>query len=388
MDFSFDSETTEFSDVARRFCEGRVAKLAAGWDKGQTVDRSVFEEMGSLGLLRLRHPPKYGGLGASFVTCGRIAYEVGRLDVGLAIMVVNGVMFGEISHLMQPDVRDLWMPRVGNGSPFAIMLTEPGAGSDAGSIRTTARREGDHYIINGEKASVSYCGLADFGLIFARTGGPGPKGISLFLTPWDAPGIEKRVYDNVGERITQRGQVFFNNLKVPANHMIGSENGGFREAMQFFDYNRSFLSLMCIGAAEKSLEETIEHMKIRTTFGQPLSTYQGPAFQVAEHLTHLEMAKLLAYKVLWMKDNNIPHSREAAMIKWYGMEQAYSTIHNCLLLSGWPGYSSDLPHDKRMRDVLGLQLGDGTKEIMKMVIQREVFGREALTHRRSQPAAE
>ncbi len=382
MDFSFDQSTLEFADTVRKFVDSRFPTLSPKWDKGERIDKSIYREMGDLGLLSLRMPEEFGGLGASFVTCGRMAYEIGRGDVGVALAVVNAVMWGELSHLMHPSIREKWTPRVQSGSPFVFTLTEPGAGSDAGNIRTTAKRDGDHFIINGEKASVSHCGTGDIAVVFARTGGPGPKGISAFMVPWDSPGIEKRVYNSAGERVTERGQVFYNDLRVPAINLLGSENGGFREAMQFFDYNRAFLSLVCIGAAEKSLEEIIEHAKTRRTFGSPLAKYQGVTFQIAEHKTRLELAKLMAYKVLWMKDNKLNHSMEAAMIKWFGIQEAYKTLHSCIILSGWPGYSSDLPHDQRMRDVMGLELGDGTREIMKMVIGREIFGRDSLPYSR------
>lgn len=386
MDFSIDPSTREITRVTREFARRRIDPASDSWDRGETIDTGIFREMGELGLLTLRLPQEFGGTGTSFVDCGTIANEVGRADVGLALMVVNAVMFGELTPLMSDNVKRTWTPRIASGSPFAFTLTEPGAGSDAGRISTTAVRDGDDYVINGEKASVTYCGLADVAIVFARTGGPGPKGISAFIVPWDSPGIEKRIYDSVGERVTKRGQVFYTDLRVPADSLVGSEGGGFVEAMKFFDYNRAFLALACLGAAERSLEEIIQHVQDRTTFGQPLAKYQGVTFQVAEHLTRIEAAKLLAYKVLWMRDQGVRHSKEAAMVKWFGIHEAYQALHTCLILSGWPGYDAQLPHDRRMRDVMGLELGDGTPEIMKMVVAREAIGRMTLPHVDGQPA--
>lgn len=386
MDFSIDPSTREITNVTREFARKRIDPASGSWDRGETIDNSIFREMGELGLLTLRLPQEFGGTGTSFVDCGAIANEVGRADVGLALMVVNAVMFGELTPLMSENVKRTWTPRIASGSPFAFTLTEPGAGSDAGGISTTAVRDGDDYVINGEKASVTYCGLADVAIVFARTGGPGPKGISAFIVPWDSPGIDKRIYDSVGERVTKRGQVFYTDLRVPADNLVGSKGGGFVEAMKFFDYNRAFLALACLGAAERSLEEIIQHVQDRTTFGQPLAKYQGVTFQVAEHLTRIEAAKLLAYKVLWMRDQGVRHSKEAAMVKWFGIHEAYQALHTCLILSGWPGYDAQLPHDRRMRDVMGLELGDGTPEIMKMVVAREAIGRITLPHLGGQPA--
>ncbi|CAN5445189.1 acyl-CoA dehydrogenase family protein [soil metagenome] len=383
MDFTFDANTEEFAEATRRFCEERIVPQSPKWDQGVPVDKSVYADMGKLGLLSARMPEEFGGLGLSFVSCGRLAYEVGRADVGVSLMFVNAVMWGELAHLMHPSIREKWTPRVAGGSPFVFTLTEPGAGSDAGSIRTTAKRDGDFYVINGEKATVTHCGTGDIAVVFARTGGPGPKGISAFMVPWDSPGIEKTIYKSAGERVTQRGQAFYTDLRVPAINLLGAEGGGFREAMQFFDYNRAFLALACIGAAERSLDDMITHIQQRHTFGQPLMKNQGVTFQIAEHMTRLESAKLLAYKVLSMKDTGQPHSKEAAMIKAYGINQAFKALHTCVILSGWPAYSSDIPHEQRMRDVMGLEIGDGTPEIMKMIVAREVFGRESLPYRRT-----
>lgn len=382
MDFTLDDDAIELAQMTRKFCEERIVPRAAAWDQGEVIKPEVFQELAALGLTSLRIPSENGGSSASFVQCGTVAYEMGRADVGLAIMVVNGVFFGEIMHLLSPAVRVRWAPRVAGGAPFAITISEPEAGSDAGALRTTARRDGDEFIINGEKGSVSYSTLAEFGLIFARTGGPGAKGVSLFATPWDADGIEARPYRSTGQRVTRRGQVTYTDLRVPAENLVGRENEGFREAMQFFDYNRAFLALVCIGAAEKSLEEVSEYVRNRQAFGGSLSRFQGVNFPIAEHLTKLEAAKLLAYKVLALKDAGRPHSKEAAMVKWYGCEVAAQALHDCVLLAGWPAYGTELPHDQRLRDVIGFELGDGTAQIMKMIVAREAIGRESLPYGR------
>ena len=385
MDFLIDPETEEKARVTRRFCEKHLDPYTSSWDRGERIDTAIFAKMAELGLMSMRIPSENGGESASFVECGSLVYEVGRADIGVALMVVNGVFFGEIMSLMSETARNRWAPRVASGAPFAITLTESEAGSDAASIRSTAVRNGNEYVVNGEKASVSYAGLAEFGLIFVRTGGPGARGVSLLATPWDAPGIEVLPYDSVGERVTKRGKVIYTDLCVPAENLIGSENGGFREAMRFFDYNRAFLTLACIGAAERSLQEISDYVRTRQAFGGPLARFQGVSFPIAEHLTRLEAAKLLAFKVLFLKDNDLPHSKEAAMAKWFGIKEAYEAIHTCLLLAGWPAYSAELDHDRRMRDVMGLELGDGTSQIMKMVVAREVLGRESLPYDRVLP---
>ena len=387
MDFSFDASTEEFAATTRRFCEERIIPQSPKWDQGEPIDKAVYREMGELGLLSVRMPEDMGGLGLNYVSCGRLAYEMGRADVGISLMFVNAIMWGQLAPLMHPSIRDTWTPRVAMGAPFVFTLTEPGAGSDAGNIRTTAKRDGDYYVINGEKATVTHCGTGEVAIVFARTGGPGPKGISAFIVPWDSPGIKKTIYKSAGERVTQRGGVFYDDLRVPAINLLGSEGGGFREAMQFFDYNRAFLALACIGTAERALDDMVKHIQTRHTFGQPLMKNQGITFQIAEHMTKLEAAKMLSYKVLYLADAGLPHSKEAAMVKYYGINQAFKALHTCVILAGWPGYGSDLPYEQRMRDVMGLEIGDGTPDIMKMIVSREVFGRESLPYRRTAEGA-
>jgi cyclohexanecarboxyl-CoA dehydrogenase len=259
---------------------------------------------------------------------------------------------------------------------IAFGLTEPGAGSDAAALATTATRDGDSYLVSGEKASITFAGMADACIVFARTGGSGARGIGALLVPLDDPGVSRRIYRSTGERLSQRGSLVFDGVRVPAANRLGDERGGFVQAMAAFDYNRAVIALCCIGAAEQSLDETIEYAKQRHTFGKPIAKHEGVSFQIAEHLTMLSAARLLAYQCLALRDRGQPHTKEAAMAKWLGPKVSAEAIHSCILLHGWMGYDQELPHEQRLRDVIGLEIGDGTPEIMKAIIARETFGRE------------
>jgi cyclohexanecarboxyl-CoA dehydrogenase len=189
------------------------------------------------------------------------------------------------------------------------------------------------------------------------------------------------VYKSPGERLTCRGSLFFDGVRIPARNRLGDESGGFYQAMVSFDYNRAIIALACVGAAQQSLEETIEYTKGRQAFGRPLAKFEGVSFQIAEYLTLVEAARLVAYKCLWLKDQGLPHTKESAMAKWMGPKVSADAIHTCLILHGHYGYNMDSPLEQRLRDVIGLEIGDGTPEIMKGIVAREAFGREYTSYR-------
>lgn len=266
----------------------------------------------------------------------------------------------------------------------AIALTEPGSGSDAASLTVRAIRDGDTYILDGEKNSVTFATQAQFAIVWARTGTPASGargGISAFLVPMDVPGISATEFDDLGGRCAGRGAVFFDNVVVPADHLIGGQNKGFVQVMQGFDYSRALIGLQCLAVARQSLDETWKSTSERTSFGRPLIANQGVSFPLAEAETQLEACRLLCLKkTLWLKDNGLQHTAEAAMCKWWGPKLAFEIVQTCLLLHGHGGWSEEMPFAQRLRDVLGLQIGgDGTAQIMKLVIARQKkAGRDAV----------
>jgi cyclohexanecarboxyl-CoA dehydrogenase len=309
---------------------------------------------------------------------GIAAEELARGDYNITLFVQLSMIAADlISGFATAACKDRWLPGLARGEEIvAFGLTEPGAGSDAAALVTTASRDGDSYVVTGEKASITFAGMADAAIVFARMGGSGARGIGAVVVPLDAPGVSRRVYRSAGERLSQRGSLTFESVRVPAENRLGDESGGFIQAMSAFDYNRAVIALACVGAALQSLDETIEYAKQRHTFGKPIATREGVSFQIAEHLTMLSAARLLSYQCLALRDEGLPHTREAAMAKWLGPKASAEAIHAAIVLNGWMGYDQDLPHEQRLRDVIGLEIGDGTPEIMKAIIARETFGRE------------
>ncbi|MCP3990120.1 MAG: hypothetical protein GY724_13675 [Actinomycetia bacterium] len=259
---------------------------------------------------------------------------------------------------------------------IGLGLTEPDAGSDMGSIRTRAEKQGDHYLLNGEKNSVSFLN-ADVFYVFARTDPETTDwtGLSAFLIGRDTPGLSFHEYDDMGCRAVPRGQLFLDDVLIPETCMVGGNERAFPMIREFFDLNRAFIALMCLGAAQQTLDETIEHVNARSQFGTPLSSFQGVSFPIVEAATKIEAARLLAYKVLWLKDQGLRCDVEGAMAKWWIPKLCVEVIHECLLLHGHYGYTKELPIEQRLRDVIGWQIGDGPAQIQKVILARRLLGR-------------
>ena len=377
MEFAFTEEQLLVQQTVRQFAKDKLLPNYSRWDRGEKIGRAEIREVAELGIFGLRVPEQFGGQNADFVTCGIMNEELSRGDFNYSLFLQLGMMIAELlAAYARPEVQAEWLPRMTTGDAImAIALTEPAAGSDAANITTRAVKSGDTYVLNGEKASITFASNADAGLVLARTAEGGARGISAFLVPFDAPGVSRQVYDSAGARLHQRGSLFFDNVRIPAAYLVGDENSGFYQAMMAFDFNRALVALAALGAAQQSIDKTIEYTKGRQVFGKPLATFEGVAFQVAEYLTLLEAARLVAYKCLWLKDHGQRHTQEAAMAKWMGPKVSAEAIHACMILHGHYGYSMEVPLEQRWRDVVGFEIGDGTPEVMKGIVAREAFGK-------------
>ncbi|MBX3642123.1 MAG: acyl-CoA dehydrogenase family protein [Rubrivivax sp.] len=376
-------------ETARRFARERLLPDYQKREKSGVLDRGLIAEMGRLGLLGTDLPEEFGGLGVDSVTTGLIAEELAYGDFNISAVPVGISLNAAI--LMRhapPEVVREWVPRMTRGDAVvAICLTEPRGGSDASNLTLKARRvsdaSGEHYVINGEKTSITFADRADAYLIFARTGSAeeGARGVSAFFIPYEGTkGISRTRFDDVGSAIIGRGSVFFDDVRVPLSHRLGGEGKGFTQVMQGFDYSRALIGLQCVGAAQASLDEAWAYAKEREAFGKPIGQFQGVSFPLAEGESQIAAVRQLCYHALALRDAGLPHTSEAAMCKWMGPRNAFDVIHQCLLTFGHYGWSKDLPHQQRMRDVMGLEIGDGTAQIMKLIIARERIGRAAVQY--------
>jgi len=383
MDLAFSPEQDELVRTLRQFARRELAPRSAHWDRTGEFPWEAWRRMGELGLLGLRVPEAYGGQQADFLTFGIAMEEIGRGDFSCTYGIQLAGLAGEILGRSGSEaIKTRWLPPTATGEAVvALALTEPGAGSDAANLACRAERDGDGYVITGEKSGISLGMAAHAAIVFARTDPAGrARGVTAFLVPLDLPGVSRSPLRDMGTRAIGRAVLAFDHVRLPASHRLGEEGTGFYQVMQGFDYNRIGIALACLGVAQQSVEETMGYVKERKAFGHALARFQGVSFPIAEAATHLEACRWLCYRALWLADHGRPHTKESAMTKWWGPRLAVDTIHQCLLLHGHYGYTDELPFEQRMRDVIGLEIGDGASEVMKMVVARELMGRESLPY--------
>jgi cyclohexanecarboxyl-CoA dehydrogenase len=379
---TFSEEQRAFQEVARRFARERLAPGYMPREQAGTIDRALVREMGSLGLIGPDLPEQFGGIGASSVTTGIVIEAVSHADINVSYVQLLGSLNGQIiARHASPALASCWIPQIVSGDALiALALTEPRGGSDAANLALSARRDGSHYILRGEKSSISMADQADAAVVFARTGDAGARGVSAFLVPLDLPGISRTRFNDLGSKAIGRGSIFFDDAKIPVENRLAGEGQGFVQVMQGFDYSRALIGLQCCAAGQASLDESWAYVTERQAFGVPIAQYQGVTFPLAEAEGMIAAVRQLCYHTLALRDANAPHTAEAAMCKWLGPKTAVDVIHQCLLTHGHYGWSLDLPHQQRLRDVMGLEIGDGTAQIMKMIVAREKAGKVAVQH--------
>ncbi len=368
----------------RRFALTEIAPLYQEGDVTKVFPRRQMEAMATLGLTGLRIPEVFGGTLQPCIVSGIAAEEIGRADFNCAYFVEQNAFLGDLLHrFASPELQARYLPGMANGSEvMGIALTEPSVGSDAANLSARAQRQGDGYVLSGEKTSVTFAGSMDHCIVFAKTAPEaGARGVSAFVVGANWSGASCTVLPSIGSKCLLRGTLSMDGVHVPRDHLIGEEGQGFRMIMSEFDYARAIIALMALGTAAQSLDETMTYVKTREAFGRPIAKFEGVQFPIAEAHTMIEAARLLCYQCLWLKDENRPHTKEAAMCKWWGPKLAVEVIHQCLLLHGHYGYVDEMPFDQRMRDVMGLEIGDGTAQIQKIVIARELMGRDVLPYR-------
>lgn len=370
-------EQASFRETAARFAADVLAPSYKATEKSGVIAPALRRQMGQLGLIGVEFPENFGGLGVDHVTSGIVLEAISEGDFNIGYIQLLGSLCGAIvARHAAPEIAARVLPRVVSGeSLIALALTEPQGGSDAAALQLKATREGDDYILDGEKTSISMADQADLAVVFARTGKPEEKarGVSAFLVDMNAPGISRTRFSDLGQHAVGRGSIFFDRVRVPAANLLGNEGSGFIQVMQGFDFSRALIGLQCLAVARVSLAETWKYVRERKAFGKPLSDNQGVTFPLAEAETMVTAARLLCYRTLAAKDAGAPHTAEAAMCKWWAPKLAFEVVQTCLLMHGHAGWSVDLPYEQRLRDVLGLQIGDGTAQIMKMIIAREAL---------------
>lgn len=369
------------AESVRRFAQERVAPGFLERDQTRVLDRGLMREMGDLGLIAPELPEHLGGQGMGCLAAGVVHEELARADLSMSYVPLLASLNAQIlSAHGQPGIAGPWLQKMVAGEALcAIALTEPRGGSDAANLCLRIERDGDCYVLNGEKTSISAADQCDIAVVFGRTGKveSGAHGVTALLVPMDFPGITCSRFDCHGQRAIGRGSLFFDNVRVPLSHRLGDENKGFVQVMQGFDYSRALIGLQVLAVARAALDDAWQYVAQRQAFGKPLSAFQGVSHPLADFDTQVSAARLLCLQALWLKDQGKPHSAEAAMCKWWAPKLAYDCIHQCLLMFGHGGYDRGVM-EQRLRDVLGFQIGDGTAQIMKTIIARDRAGRQAV----------
>jgi cyclohexanecarboxyl-CoA dehydrogenase len=371
-----DDVLDSLREAAQRFAREQLLPKYISRDAEHQFDRALMRLMGELGFLGADLPEEFGGMGLGTLASGMIGEALAGGDFNYAAYVCSTVsVLGRI--LVDNANRDIsmhWVPRMIKGETIVgLGLTEPSGGSDAASLRTRAVRKGDRYVLSGEKTSISMAHQADGFIVFARTGAPDSRarGVTAFFVPGDSKGLSRTRFNDVGSHVVGRGSLFFDDVEVPVENRLGDEGAGFRQVMAGFDFNRAAIGLECCGAAQASLDETWEYVSGRKSFGTRLVDHQGVSFPLADGEARIEAIRQLCYRTMRLRDAGQPHTKEAAMCKLLAPRTAYEVIRQCLLSHGHYGYSMDSAHQQRMRDVMGLEIGDGTAQIMMHVITRE-----------------
>jgi cyclohexanecarboxyl-CoA dehydrogenase len=384
MDYALSEQQQAFRETAMRFAKERLAPHYQKRATEERIDRALMKEMGALGLIAPDLPEQYGGLGESSVTAGIIIEQIAYADFNASYVPLLASLMGSmIAQHASPDIAQEWLPKVTAGEAIiGLGLTEPRGGSDAANLILRAEKSGNGYRLNGEKTSISFSDQCEAAVIFARTGKveDGARGVSAFFVDLNQKGVTRTHFDDIGTKPVGRGSIFLDDLFVPAECLMAEENKGFSKIMTGFDFSRALIGLECLGPAQASVDETWHYTSERKAFERPIAQFQGVSFPLAEAETQLTMMRQLCYYTLSLRDRRLPHTAEAAMCKWYVPKVACEIIHQCLLTHGHYGYTTDLPFHQRYLDVMGLQIGDGTAQIQKLVIAREKVGRIAVQY--------
>jgi cyclohexanecarboxyl-CoA dehydrogenase len=379
MRFDVTDEQEALRSELRKFAANELAPHYMEDDRLVRFRREVVDQLAGMGLLGLRIPEAYGGGAADCVTTGIAHEEIASADFNMAYLVLLASLVGDVlTNACDENQRARFLPHIATGAAIpALALTEPDHGSDAAHLRMRAVRDGEGWRLEGEKTSITLGLHADTALVFARTGpGDGARGVSAFYVRLDDRYLQRSGFDDLGGRSAGRASLIFDGHPAPAGSLIGGEGEGFVRVMQGFDFSRALIALMCIGCAQASLDEAWQWARDRRSMGRPIGAYQGVAFPLVECQTKVHTARLLAYEALWRKDAGLAHATEAAMVKWWAPVVSVEAAHQALLTSGHAGYSSDLAHGQRLRDIIGLELGDGTAQIAQLVVARRILGPE------------
>ncbi|MCC5856256.1 MAG: acyl-CoA dehydrogenase family protein [Idiomarina sp.] len=377
MDFNLTDDQQAFVDTARAFAEKEMAPFAAEWDEKHHFPIEVFRKAGEMGFMGMYTPESAGGFGMSRLDSALIFEQLAMgCTATTAMMTIHNMVTWMIGSFAQQNVIDTWCPDLVMGQKLgSYCLTEPGSGSDAASLRTSAKKDGDEYVLNGSKMFISGAGETDVLVVMARTGEEGPRGISAFVVPADAKGVS---YGKAEEKMGWNAQptrlVSFEDVRIPAENLLGAEGEGFKFAMMGLDGGRINIAVCSVGTAQAALNTARDYMHERSQFGKPLAAFQAMQFKLADMATELvaarQMVRLAAFKV---DQNDVDKTAYCAMAKRFATDVGFQVCNEALQIHGGYGYIREYPLERYVRDVRVHQILEGTNEIMRLIIARRLL---------------
>jgi alkylation response protein AidB-like acyl-CoA dehydrogenase len=378
MHFQPTEITLQVAQTTRQFAQQHIKPFVMEWDESQTFPVHIFKEMGAMGLMGVLVPTQYGGAGLSYVEYKTIIEEIAKVcgSIGLSLAAHNSLCTGHILTFGNEVQKKKWLPYLATAEWIGAWgLTEANTGSDAGNMKCTAVKEGEHWIINGTKNWITHGKTGDIAVVICRTGEAKTKNnATAFVVERGTPGFSGGKKENkLGMRASETAEMVFDNCRIPDANRLGEVGDGFKQAMKILDGGRISIASLSLGIAKGAYEAAIQYSQERHQFDQPICNFQGISFKLADMATEIAAADLLTLQACYLKDSKQPMTKEAAMAKYYASEVAVKVATDAVQIFGGYGYTKDFPVEKYYRDAKLCTIGEGTSEIQKIVISREVL---------------
>jgi short-chain 2-methylacyl-CoA dehydrogenase len=379
MEFELTPEQRQVRDLVREFATEEIAPGAGERDEHEELPLDIVKKLGELGICGVPIPEEHGGLGADAVTWALVIEELGRADASVAVTVsvASGLAAGMIAHYGNDEQRQRWLPPIAGGEMLAgFGLTEPGSGSDAAALRTKGRLDDGTWVIDGSKAFITNSGtpITGFVVVACRTeADEGANGVSTIIVPADASGFTVGPpYRKLGWRSSDTHELSFEGCRVPEDHLLGERGKGLAQCLAALDDGRISIAALSVGLAQGCLDASVGYARDREAFGRPIGNYEAIAFKLADMRAAIEAARLLTYRAAWLKDQGRPYTTEAAIAKLRASETAVDVAREAIQVHGGYGYTEEFPVARAYRDAKVLEIGEGTSEVLRLVIARDL----------------
>ncbi len=378
---TLNENQTFIRDTIREFSNNKIRPLLMEWDEAQKFPTEIFKELGNLGFLGIVVDEEFGGAGLGYLEFAIIIEELGKVDPSIALSVAahNGLCTNHIFRFANEEQKKKFLPDLTSGRKIGAWgLTESSSGSDAGGLQSVAEKKDNYYLLNGSKNFITHGTVGETAVVMAITDkAKGRKGISAFILEKGMKGFfEGKKENKLGMRASDTSQLIFENCKVPFDNLIGNEGEGFIQALKILEGGRISIAALSVGLAQGALDAAVKYSKERKQFGKTLSEFQAIQFKLAEIQTNIDAARMLTYRAAFLKDENIPNIKEAAMAKLFASEVAEKAASEAVQILGGYGYIKDFPVEKFYRDVKLLTIGEGTSEIQRIVIAKELLKKD------------